>query len=99
MYILRLEQLYPVPEGPLLAELEKFSHAEMVWCQEEPRNMGAWSFIEPELERVLKTLGAKHTRLHYAGRRASASTATGLLSRHMNERDALLAGALSEPIG
>ena len=58
VYIMRVEQLYPVPVGPLLAELEPYAHAEMVWCQEEPRNMGAWSFIEPELENVLSTLGA-----------------------------------------
>ena len=52
VYLMRLEQLYPVPHGPLLAELEPMAHAEMVWCQEEPRNMGAWSFIEPESRRV-----------------------------------------------
>ena len=98
VYIMRLEQLYPVPVGPLLAELEPFAHAEMVWCQEEPRNMGAWSFIEPEIEHVLKTLGAKHTRPAYAGRKAAASTATGLMSRHLDQREALLQAALSDPI-
>jgi 2-oxoglutarate dehydrogenase E1 component len=98
VYIMRLEQLYPFPIGALLAELEPYAHAEMVWCQEEPRNMGAWSYVEPEIEGALQTLGATHKRPQYAGRRASASTATGLLSRHMSERDALLAAALTEPV-
>ena len=98
VYIMRVEQLYPVPVGPLLAELEPYAHAEMVWCQEEPRNMGAWSFIEPELENVLTTLGAKHTRPVYAGRKAAASTATGLMSRHLIQREALLKAALIDPV-
>jgi len=98
VYLMRLEQLYPVPHGPLLAELENMAHAEMVWCQEEPRNMGAWSFIEPALEDVLSTLGAKHARVRYAGRSASASTASGLMSRHMEQREALLNAALIDPI-
>ncbi len=98
VYLMRLEQLYPVPHGPLLAELEPMADAEMIWCQEEPRNMGAWSFIEPALEDVLTTLGAKHKRAVYAGRSASASTASGLMSRHMSQRDALLNAALIDPI-
>ncbi len=98
VYLMRLEQLYPVPHGPLLAELEPMADAEMIWCQEEPRNMGAWSFIEPALEDVLTTLGAKHKRAVYAGRSASASTASGLMSRHMSQRDAFLNAALIDPI-
>ncbi|MED5323771.1 MAG: 2-oxoglutarate dehydrogenase E1 component, partial [Pseudomonadota bacterium] len=99
VYILRLEQLYPFPAGPLLAELEAYEHAEFVWCQEEPKNMGAWTFVEPEIEHVLTVLGAKHKRPVYAGRAAAASTATGLMSRHMVERDRLLQHALQDPIG
>ncbi len=98
VYLMRVEQLYPVPVGPLLAELEPYAHAEMVWCQEEPRNMGAWRFIEPELENVLKTLGSAHTRPAYAGREAAASTASGLMSRHLEQRDAFVKAALSDPI-
>jgi 2-oxoglutarate dehydrogenase complex dehydrogenase (E1) component-like enzyme len=52
----------------------------MVWCQEEPKNMGAWSFIEPYLEWVLAHIDAKYQRVRYTGRPASASTATGLMS-------------------
>ena len=98
VYLMRLEQLYPMPRGPLFAELEPMVHAEMVWCQEEPRNMGAWSFIEPELEDVLTHLDAKHKRVFYAGRRASASTASGQMSRHLEQREALLNAALIDPI-
>ena len=82
-----------------MAELEAYDHAEFVWCQEEPRNMGAWTSVEPEIEHVLTTLGAKHKRAVYAGRAAAASTATGLMSRHMVERDRLLQHALQDPIG
>jgi 2-oxoglutarate dehydrogenase E1 component len=70
----------------------------MIWCQEEPRNMGAWSFIEAELENVLKTLSATHTRPAYAGRAAAASTATGQMSRHLRQRDAFLQSALIDPL-
>ena len=82
VYLMRVEQLYPIPTVPLTAELERFKRAEFVWCQEEPRNQGAWSFIEPELETLLVKIGAKHSRPAYAGRVASASPATGLASRH-----------------
>ena len=68
--------------------------AEMVWCQEEPRNMGAWHFIEPYLEWVLNQIGAKHRRPRYAGRPASASTATGLMSKHLAQLKAFLEEAL-----
>ena len=53
VYLLRIEQLYPFPARALIQELGRFPEAEMVWCQEEPKNMGAWSFIEPNLEWVL----------------------------------------------
>jgi len=94
IYLLRIEQLYPFPARALLQELSRFRQAEMVWCQEEPRNMGAWSFIEPNLEWVLQHLEAKHTRPRYAGRPASAATATGLMSKHMRELEAFLDEAL-----
>ena len=66
-----------VPGARADHELSRFPNAEIVWCQEEPKNMGAWSFIEPNIEWVLQHIGAKHTRPRYAGRPASASTATG----------------------
>ncbi len=93
-YILRVEQLYPTPMQSLTAELSRFKIAEVIWCQEEPKNQGAWSFIEPELETVLTKIGAKQTRARYAGRVAAASPATGLASRHKSEQTALVSEAL-----
>ncbi len=95
VYILRIEQLYPVPTQSLRAELARFKGAEMIWCQEEPKNQGAWSFIEPNLEWVLTQVGARQTRPRYVGRSASASPATGLASRHKAQQEALVNEALS----
>jgi 2-oxoglutarate dehydrogenase E1 component len=94
VYLLRMEQLYPFPARALIQELSRFKDAEMLWCQEEPKNMGAWSFIEPNLEWVLDHIGAKHRRPRYAGRPSSAATATGLMSKHMRELHAFLDEAL-----
>jgi 2-oxoglutarate dehydrogenase E1 component len=94
IYLLRIEQLYPFPARALIHELSRFKDAEMVWCQEEPKNMGAWSFIEPNLEWVLDHIGARHRRVRYAGRPSSAATATGMMKKHMHELKALLEEAL-----
>ena len=94
VYLLRVEQLYPFPAKALINELSRFKNAEMVWCQEEPKNMGAWSFIDPYLEWVLAHIDAKHQRVRYTGRPASASTATGLMSKHMAQLNAFLEDAL-----
>ena len=83
VYLLRVEQLYPFPAKALITELSRFRNAEMVWCQEEPKNMGAWSFIDPYLEWVLAHIDAKHQRVRYTGRPASASPATGMMSKHL----------------
>ncbi len=93
-YLLRVEQLYPFPARALIHELSRFKYAEIVWCQEEPKNMGAWSFMDSNIEWVLTHLGYIHRRPRYAGRSASASTATGLLSQHTKEQTALVADAL-----
>jgi 2-oxoglutarate dehydrogenase E1 component len=94
VYLLRMEQLYPFPARALIQELGRFKDAEMVWCQEEPKNMGAWSFVEPNIEWVLEHIGAKHKRPRYAGRPSSAATATGLMSKHTRELKAFLDEAL-----
>ena len=94
VYILRLEQLYPFPAKALITELSRFKNAEMVWCQEESKNMGAWSFVDPYLEWVLAHIDAKHQRVRYTGRPASASTATGLMSKHLAQLAAFLEDAL-----
>jgi 2-oxoglutarate dehydrogenase E1 component len=95
IYILRIEQLYPVPLKALVHELARFKSAEVVWCQEEPRNMGAWHFIEPYLEWVLNQVHAPNRRPRYAGRAASAATATGLMSKHLAQLKAMLDEALN----
>jgi 2-oxoglutarate dehydrogenase E1 component len=95
VYVLRVEQLYPWPHKALAQELSRFSKAEFIWCQEEPQNMGAWSFVQPGIERVLDFIKAKNTRPRYVGRPASASTATGLMSRHLKELKMFLDEALA----
>lgn len=94
IYLMRVEQLYPFPAKALVNELSRFKDAEIVWCQEEPHNMGSWTFIQPYMEWVLNRIEAKHRRPSYAGRPASASTATGLMSRHLKELAAFLETAL-----
>jgi 2-oxoglutarate dehydrogenase E1 component len=94
IYLLRVEQLYPVPLKALVHELGRFRNAQFVWCQEEPRNMGAFPFIEPYLEWVLNQLGAKNPRATYVGRPASAATAIGQMSRHLAQLRAFLDEAL-----
>ena len=94
VYLLRVEQLYPWPHKALIQELARFKSAEFVWCQEEPMNMGAWTYAQPNIERVLDFMKAKNTTVRYAGRHASASTATGLMSRHLKELKEFLEAAL-----
>jgi 2-oxoglutarate dehydrogenase E1 component len=94
IYLLRVEQLYPFPAKALINELSRFRNAEMVWCQEEPKNMGAWSFIDPYLEWVLAHIDARHQRVRYTGRPAAASPATGLMSKHLSQLSALLEDSL-----
>ena len=95
IYLLRVEQFYPFPAMALLKELERFANAEVIWCQEEPKNQGAWSFIEPNLEWVLQRLNSISKRPRYVGRPASASVATGLASQHKAQQAALVNDALT----
>ena len=95
IYLLRFEQFYPFPAISAVKELERFKSAEMVWCQEEPKNQGSWTFMEPNLEWVLTRIKAKFKRPKYVGRAASASPATGLASTHKNQQEVLVNEALS----
>ncbi|MFP5296581.1 MAG: 2-oxoglutarate dehydrogenase E1 component, partial [Alphaproteobacteria bacterium] len=95
VYLLRLEQFYPWPMKSLMTELARFPNAELVWCQEEPKNMGGWTFVDPWLELTLEKLDVKAKRARYVGRPASASTAAGLMSRHLKELDAFLTEAFA----
>jgi 2-oxoglutarate dehydrogenase E1 component len=96
VYLLRVEQLYPFPAKALVSELSRFPRADVVWAQEEPRNMGGWSFVEPNLEWVLQHTPIANTRPRYVGRPASAATATGLASKHALEQRTLVEQALAK---
>lgn len=95
VYLMRVEQLYPFPLKSLAGEVSRFRNAEVIWCQEEPKNMGAWTFVEPYLEWVLNQAGVPSKRPRYVGRPASASTAVGLMSKHMAQLQAFLNEALA----
>ena len=90
IYLMRVEQLYPFPAKALVGEIGRFKNADVIWCQEEPKNMGAWSFADPYLEWVLNQTELKYKRPRYAGRPASAATATGLMSKHLAQLKAFL---------
>ncbi len=97
--IVRVEQLYPFPGDPLTVRLKRMTNLEdVVWAQEEPRNNGAWFFVEPLIEDCLSAAGAGVSRARYAGRKASASPATGLMKRHQAEQAALVADALGQSV-
>jgi 2-oxoglutarate dehydrogenase E1 component len=95
VFFLRLEQLYPFPAKALTAELQRFPGAEIAWCQEEPKNMGAWGFVAPEIEAIMAAIGSRQARLRYIGRPAAAAPATGLLKRHLKEQGRLVDEALN----
>ena len=98
--IVRLEQLYPFPGEPLALRLERMTALqEVVWCQEEPRNNGAWFFVGVQIETALEAAGRDVGRVRYAGRDASASPATGLAARHKAQQEALVADALGLDTG
>ncbi|WP_321343429.1 2-oxoglutarate dehydrogenase E1 component [Breoghania sp.] len=96
VYLLRVEQLYPFPTKALANELARFKNADMVWCQEEPKNMGSWLHVQPYLEWALAQIEAKTDRPRYVGRPAAAATATGLMSKHMAQLRAFLDEAFAE---
>ncbi len=95
IYLMRVEQLYPFPKKSMLEELARFKDAEFIWCQEEPKNQGYWSFVEPNIEEVLNQIEAKHNRPIYVGRKAAASPATGHGASHKHQLEAFLNDALT----
>ena len=102
VHILRIEQLYPYPTKPLVEELKPYTHVDQViWCQEEPRNMGPWMFVQNWLEECFRLADMKKvSRPVYVGRPPAASPATGLAKVHMKEQDILCTKALKgEPAG
>jgi 2-oxoglutarate dehydrogenase E1 component len=92
--IVRLEQYFPFPDNTLGRVLAPYKNAEIVWCQEEPENMGAWTFVDRRIEKVLTRLETKARRPNYIGREAAASPATGLAKTHMAQQSRLVASAL-----
>ncbi len=95
VYLMRVEQFYPFPAMSMVKELERFKNADVVWCQEEPKNQGGWTFMEPNIEWVLGRIKSKSKRPAYAGRNASASPATGLGKTHKAQQAALIDDALT----
>ena len=88
--IIRIEQLYPFPSDLLIEELKKCENASFFWCQEEPKNMGPWYFIQPLLIKLLNDAKVNNQYLKYIGRKESASTATGLFKKHLEEQDKII---------
>ncbi|WP_029007878.1 2-oxoglutarate dehydrogenase E1 component [Azospirillum halopraeferens] len=93
--LVRLEQMYPFPRTALSNEFAKYPNADVVWCQEEPENQGAWFFVDRRIEGCLTAIDHKARRPVYAGRPASAAPATGLLKRHNQEQAKLIDDALT----
>jgi len=93
--LIRIEQLYPFPFKTLADVLRRYPRADIVWCQEEPQNMGAWGFVDRRIERVLAGLDIAAKRPRFAGRAEAASPATGLFKRHQQEQAQLVQDALA----
>ncbi len=93
--ILRVEQLYPFPFSQVGLALSQYANAEVVWCQEEPQNMGAWYFVDRRIERALSGISVKSRRPVYIGRAEAASPATGSLRTHLKEQADLVDRALT----
>jgi 2-oxoglutarate dehydrogenase E1 component len=93
--LVRIEQLYPFPFNSLVKALQRYRNAEIVWCQEEPENMGAWGFVDRRIERVLAGLDIAAKQARFIGRAEAASPATGLFRRHSEEQAQLTDAALA----
>lgn len=96
--IVRVEQLYPWPRLRVMEQCNRYPNAEMIWCQEEPANMGAWTFALPRLANIMEELGRGPLLPSYVGRAAAASPATGLLKTHEAEQKQLVDQALAVPL-
>ena len=92
----RLEQLYPFPAKTLAKVLKKYKKAKFVWCQEEPKNMGAWNTVRNYIERTLEMINFKDINIKYVGRSASSSTATGNANKHLAQQKEILEKILKQ---
>ena len=86
----RLEQLYPFPAKTLANVLKRYKKAKFIWCQEEPKNMGAWNTVRNYIERTLEIINLRDINVKYIGRKASSSTATGNANKHLAEQKEIL---------
>jgi len=93
--LVRLEQFYPFPEQMLAKELARYAKADIIWCQEEPQNMGGWTFVDRRIEAALSSVNHRSPRPTFVGRPASASTATGSLKKHNKEQAEITDKALT----
>ena len=88
--IVRLEQLYPFPAKTLASILKRYKNADFIWCQEEPKNMGAWNTVRNYIDRTLEIINFKDINVKYVGRQASSSTATGNANKHLAQQKEIL---------
>jgi 2-oxoglutarate dehydrogenase E1 component len=93
--IVRVEQLYPWPRDAVRDQMRRYAKAQVIWCQEEPANMGSWTFVLPRLINILEELKREVILPTYVGRKAAASPATGLLKMHVQEQSQIVKEALT----
>ena len=96
IYIIRLEQLYPFPAKALNPIISRFKNADFIWCQEEPKNMGAWNTVNHYINRTLEIINFSNKNVEYIGRRPSATTATGNLNKHLAQQKEILEKVLGK---
>jgi len=92
----RIEQLYPFPAKTLATILKRYSKAEFIWCQEEPKNMGAWNTVRNYIDRTLEMVNFGDKTVKYVGRKAASSTATGNLNKHLAQQKEILEKILKD---
>ena len=97
LVLIRIEQLYPFPAKTLAKILKRYVNAEFIWCQEEPKNMGAWNTVRNYIDRTLEIIEFKKTRVKYVGRNASSTTATGNYNKHLAEQKKILEKVVGKP--
>ena len=94
---IRIEQLYPFPAKTLAKILKRYVKAEFIWCQEEPKNMGAWNTVRNYIDRTLEIIESEKTKVKYIGRNASSTTATGNYNKHLAEQKKILEKVVGKP--
>ena len=97
LVIVRIEQLYPFPAKTLAKILKRYKNADYIWCQEEPKNMGAWNTVRNYIDRTLEIIESKEIKVKYIGRNASSTTATGNYNKHLAEQKKILEKVVGKP--